>query len=795
MPGQGGSAARPGKGGGGRARRPRWQRILGWSALIGVVLLSLAAITIATVFWMYGRNLPALSKLSDYHPKQVTVVLDSEDQRIGEIFDERRSFIPYQQVPRLLVDAFVASEDAAFWTHGGLDYVGMARAFLANLRAGSTKQGASTITQQVVKTFILSPERTFKRKIQEIILARRLEQALTKEEIIALYVNQVYFGHGRYGVQEAARFYFGKDVSQINPGEAALLAGLVQSPENISPHKNQARAKERQTYVLGRLVETGKLAQGEAKRWIDAPIEVAKVPFPRLGSAPEWVELARQELVTQRGKDALPTLGAQVRTTLDVDVQAAAQKALEAGLRGLDARHKVGRPVRKVAADKVTAELARLGKKLPASGPARAEIYEAIVGAVDDAGATVAVDLGGYPATLRLGGAGDERFNPADAAGARKKPSERFAAGDVIEVVAAPADAKAGKGDGKAGPQVALAPGPQGAVVVLEVKTRKVRALVGGYGSRVADFNRATMAHRQPGSSFKPFVYAAALASGRYTAASIANDAPEVFDLWRPQNYKKDNFEGPVRLRHALAKSINTVAIRLAHEVGPAAVAELAAKLGITSKLPRELSLALGSGEVTPLELTNALASFAAGGRVAPPRVIESIDGKALAVAEPVVAIPPELAYVVLDMMRSVVDEGTAQLARKLGLTIAGKTGTSNDARDAWFIGLTPDYAIGVWIGYDDNRPLGRKETGGTTAVPIFVEVARAMGLRAKSFERPAGVVEARIDRTTGLLAPTGAPAGTSLVEVFMQGSAPTEVAPMPGQLTGDTLVTDEYGD
>jgi penicillin-binding protein 1A len=311
----------------------------------------------------------------------------------------------------------------------------------------------------------------------------------------------------------------------------------------------------------------------------------------------------------------------------------------------------------------------------------------------------------------------------------------------------------------------------------------------------VSGFNRAVAAHRQPGSSFKPYVYAAAIDSGKYTPASSVNDAPEVFDLWKPKNFESGKFEGPVLLRHALKKSINTVAIRVTHDMKPDAVAAMANKLGIVSELPKELSLALGSGEVTVLEHVNSIATIAAGGVAMAPRFVEAIDGKATQQPQGNQVMRPEVAYVVTNMMQSVVEEGTATRAKPLKIPIAGKTGTSNEARDTWFIGYTADYIVGVWVGYDDNRPMGGKETGGTTAVPIFVDVVKSMALPAKAFPKPAKVVERTIDRETGLLAPEGAPKGTTLDEVFVEGSEPTEVAPKPGEVTEGSSVTGEYGD
>ncbi len=809
-----------GKQSGGRSDKPprkRWVTIVKWLAIVGFAGLLLMVAAVAFVFWMYGRdpNLPDYLKLGDYHPKQVTQILDANDNRIGEIYTERRTYVPYDKVPTILIDSFVAAEDNKFWTHGGVDYWGMFRAFLTNLRAGGrSKQGASTITQQVVKTFLLTPEKTFKRKIQEIILARRLEKALTKEEIMTLYMNQIFFGHGRYGVQEASRFYFGKDVGKLDVGEAAMIAGLPQSPNNISPRINPKRAKERQTYVLNQLVGMGKLSQAEAQKWIDAPIKIVNDPFPELGTAPEWVELAKKELIADKGEAALDTLGAKVRTTLDPSMQAMAQKALQNGLRGVDKRHGVGRATRTVKSDKIASTIAALANKLPKGGPHAKEIYEAVVTEVFDPDSEVVVDLGDWKASLLLGTPEDVRFNPPADDGTIRKPSERFKAGDVVEVTVAQADLTAAatqtnddedaavvvKQKTVSGPKhtkhhVSFISPSQGAVVIIDLKTRKVRALVGGYSSKVGGFNRATMAKRQPGSSFKPFVYATAIDSGKYTAASKVNDAPEVFDLWRPKNYETGKFEGPVLLRHALAKSINTVAIRVTYDMKPETVAAFANKMGIQSSLPHEMSLALGSGEVTPLEMTNAVATLAAGGIAAPPKFVDAIDGKPTPPSPGEQVLRPEVAYVVVDMMRSVITEGTGHLASSLKIPLAGKTGTSNDARDTWFIGLTPDYAIGVWLGNDDNRPMGRGETGGTTAVPVFVEIAKGMSLPAKPFSKPAHVTEATIDLATGLLAPEGAPKGTSRTEVFVEGTTPTETAAMPGDVTETNVVTGEYTD
>ncbi len=795
----------------GKSRPPRklWVTILKWTVIAGLVGTALMAATIAFTFWMYGRDpkLPNITKLADYKPALVTTILDANDRRIGEIYTQRRSYVAYDKIPPIVVDAFVAAEDNNYWTHAGIDYVGMARAFFANLRAGKKTQGASTITQQVVKNLLLTPERTFRRKIQEIILARRLEKSLTKQEILTLYLNEIYFGAGRYGVEEASLFYFGKHVGQLNPGEAAVLASLPKEPETLSKalFKNPQRVKDRQIYVLNQLVKIKKLPQPDAQKWINDPIKIVKSPFPELGTAPEWVDLVKKELVALKGSEkALDTAGSVVRTTLDPGLQVSAQKALQVGLRAVDVRQKIGRTQRHV--DKVEAEITKLAKRLPTGGPKAKELYDAVVTAVHDADNEVVVDHGNWQASLLIGTPDDARFNPPGD-GKVKAPSERFKVGDVLEVQLAPARPKSAAGEepdddaptpGKvkhSKHRVAFPAGPEGAVIVMDVKTRKVRALVGGYSSKVAGFNRATMAKRQPGSSFKAFVYTTAIDSGKYTPASKINDAPEVFDLWKPKNYESGKFAGPVLMRHALKKSINTVSIHITNDLTPASVAATANKMGIVSELPKELSLSLGSGEVTPMEMVNGFATLAAGGIAMAPRFVEAIDGKASPATQGTQVLRPEVAYVVTSMLQSVVTEGTATKAAALKIPIAGKTGTSNEARDTWFIGYTPDYVVGVWIGYDDPRSMGSKETGGSTAVPVFVDVMKAMGQPAKAFARPAKVVERVIDRETGLLAPEGAPKGTTLTEVFVEGSEPIETAPMPGEQTEPTSVTEDYSD
>src|SRR5215470_17420511 len=747
-------------------------KIVKWGFLLGLFGAAVGAAAVATMFWIYGSDpkLPRITQLKDYKPKQTTRILAGDGKVVGELYEERRTFVPLDKIAPIMQQATIDAEDAEFRSHGGVSIVGMLRALWVDLRSGRSRQGASTITQQLVKTFLLTPEKTVKRKLQEILLARRLEQALNKDEILTLYLNQIYYGHGRYGIEEASRFYFGKPASDLDAGEAAMLAGLPQSPERLSPFKHPDAAKARQTYVLEQLARHGHLTDAEAQKFIDAPIRIVKNSQPYLDVAPEWVEVVKKELEKRYGP-GVETMGLVVRTTLDVGLQQAARASLEAGLRALDERHGYRGPMAKLKPADVPGKLKALAKELPAGGPRVGDTYDGVVTAVSDEKKELTIDLGGWQGTVFLGLGGDERLNPA-----KKKPGERFAPNDLVKVRRAPEIIKPNA--------LALELGPQAAMVVLDPTNRHVLAMIGGYDFQTGGFNRALRAKRQPGSSFKPYVYAAALDSGQFTPASIVNDAPEVYNLWKPKNYEHEGFRGPVRLRDALAHSINTVAIRVIHDVTPAKAIEVAHALGIAEELPDEPSLALGSGVVTPLEHVNAYASFDAGGRYAPPVFIESIDNVTEKTVEPVQAMRPEIAYLVTNMMESVIDFGTATAAKKLKREMAGKTGTSNSGKDAWFVGYTPDLVAGVWVGFDDMRVLGRGEAGAKAALPIWIDFMKVAlkGRAAKAFVQPSGVVVARIDKRTGLLAAPGEGDADVMTEVFLDGTAPTEMAPAPGE-------------
>ena len=680
------------------------------------------------------------------------------------------AWCPYDKIPKLLIKAVLAAEDAQFFQHQGLDYLGMVRAFFANMRAGGFVQGGSTITQQVVKTFFLSPERTLKRKVQEVILARRLESERSKEEILHLYLNQIYFGHGRYGVQEASRFFFGVDVSQLSLAECALLAGLPKGPEALSPLKHPKRAKRRQAYVLRRMSELNFVSADVARTVVEKPIRVVRRKRPYYNSAHEFTDLVRKQLSDRFGEDQLDYLGLDVHTTLDAKLQQAARQAVQWGLRTLDDRqgYRRGKNIPKA---KLEAALKRLRRVQTTFRAGRH--YMAVVTHVDDAGQTVSVDFGGKKGEVNVDSA---RYNPQ-----QHTTSKRFRQRDLIRVFF----------DGKS---FVYDAGPQAALIAIDPRTGDVLAMVGGYHFRRGGFNRAWRAQRQPGSAFKPFVYGAALLSGRYTPATIVDDVPVVVKgggakrHWEPKNFDGIN-RGPLRLREALAYSVNTVAARLIDDVGVVAVQQLAKRAGITSPLSDDMSLALGSSAVTPVELTAAYCAIAGGGRRVVPRLITRLNDKpevALATEE---AMPPATAYVLTQMMRSVVEDGTARRARQLRRPVAGKTGTANELKDAWFVGFSPELAVGVWVGFDRPKTIGRKETGGRAALPIWVRFMREAlrGQPKMAFRQPPGVVVQRIDPKSGLLARAETP--DALEEVFVSGTEPKEQVPPVGQVDPSTIL------
>jgi len=785
--GTSGGTRKLGGGGSSPASRggPRWREILRTVFWVGVAGGFVGIAALVGMFSYYGSDprLPKISKLDDFRPKQVTRILDRGGNPVGELGAEKRTVVPYGAIPKVLINAVVSAEDAGYFHHEGIDYRGMLRAFIENVLRGRTAQGGSTITQQVVKTMLLSPERTLRRKVQEIILARQLSQKLSKEEVLALYLNQIYYGHCRYGCEEAARYFFGKSVRDINLAEAALLAGLPQSPERLSPRKHPEAAKTRQRYVLGQMAQNGFIDRKTADRLAAEPIRLVREPASARGTAAEVVDSVGRLLVARVGERGAYDSGMTVETTIDARLQELARTSLERGLEDLDARQGFRGPSGHLAGkalDKKRAELKAAHK----GGLKESEIFEGIVTRVEKGP--------DGPKDMRLGklfvdtGAGqgvvDFTLEPRYAKGT-KPLTERFKEGDLVRV------RLTDRAHGDDGPlPLALELGPEAAMVVMDPQSHEVLAMVGGYEYRPGAFDRSQRAHRQPGSAFKPMIYAAAIESHRITPATLINDSPEVYALWKPQNYEKEEFRGPVRARVALAHSINTVAIKVLSDVGIPDTRAEAARIGITSPMPEDLglSMALGAMTVTPLELANAYATFANGGTRGEPVLVRAFGPDKLPPPKTEVALKPEVAYVMTSLMRSVIDEGTARAAAgRLRRPAAGKTGTSNGQRDAWFVGYTPDLLAAVWVGFDDMKKLGKGEAGAKTALPIWLDFMThaVVGRPTKDFVQPPGVVVQRIDKATGLLAPAGQDANT-LDEVFLDGTAPTEQAPPAGEET-----------
>ncbi len=761
-----------------RGRRALFVRLLAVALFLGSLGVFAAMATLS----YYSRDLPTVEALKQYQPPQTTRILDRRGRLLSELFKERRTVVPMSRVPRVLVLSVLAAEDADFYRHQGLDYAGIARALFRDILSRKAMQGASTVTQQIVKNILLTPERTIERKIKELILARRLEQKLSKDEILYLYLNHICFGHGRYGVQEASQYFFGKDVEQLDLAEASMLAGIPKAPSKFSPLDHPQAARRRQQYVLNQL---------EAKRdvyWNDLPLAdiraARKAELKLVGRkrpperAPEVVVTTRRQLEQLLGKQGAREGGYTVTTTVDADLQLAVRNALREGLAKIDKRQKLRGPLR--APDK---------KREPGKRVKRLVVgrtYDAVVIGTDDAHGVIELDVGGQRATASLKDV--RRFNPENL------PASRFAEKGARVRVSIQQTA----GDDE--PAMArLELGPQGAAVIIDPRTREVLALVGG-DQAVFGFDRATQAVRQPGSAFKPIVYALAMRDGRFTPASLVLDAPEVFDEWKPENYETWNYQGAVRLRQALAQSINLVAVRLTKEVDPVAVVDLARQLGITTQLDPSLAIGLGASGVRLLELVNAYATFAAGGRWMPLREVKAIrDSRGKAVKLPPSEPPrqvltPAVAYLVTSLLTSVVQEGTGRAARQLHRPAGGKTGTSNNARDAWFVGYTPEVVAGVWVGFDDHRPLGKGESGSKTALPIWVEVTRAaVGDRpVVQFPVPSGITTARIDPASGLLAYEGMEG--AMEEVFLEGTEPTEMATPPDVLDTGDFVMEQLG-
>lgn len=758
------------------ARWPRWKTLLaatGALAVLGIVMVS-------AIFWWASQELPPLDQLSEYQPSQVSRVYSDDRQVVGQFYIERRLKVQLADVPQDLINAVIAVEDARFFEHPGLDIIGIGRAVWTNLRRGGKVEGASTITQQLARSLFLSTERTYMRKVRELILAYQMELILSKEEILELYLNQIYFGQGAYGVAAAAQTYFGKNLSEVTLGEAAILAGLPKSPTNYSPYKNLDKAKKRQEHVLTRMEEVGFIKVEDRLAALTKPLLLKRAGAEHVG--PYFIETVRQHVVNKYGETMVYKGGLEIFTTLNVTIQQAAEQALNHGLRELDKRQGWRGPI---GTQDITT-LPPPGVALPQEKPlVPGEIVRGVVMKLGrDA---VHVQVGSVVGLMlfedmnwakrRLKGR-----DPVKDAVTLPTVKNLLKQGDVIEVSLKKVEKNA------IWFQLEQTPIVEGGLIALDPRNGSIRAMVGGYDFARSEYNRVLTARRQPGSAFKPIIYATAFNEG-LSPATVVIDAPIIYEneedpekTWKPENYGH-RFYGPVSLREALIHSHNVATVKLLERVGIKPVVEFARILGITSPINQDLSLALGSSGITPLEMVTAYAVFANQGYKLQPYAVSTVQnatGEVLEqiLFEPQQVIQKETAYLITNVLEDVIQKGTGQLAKSIERSVAGKTGTTNDFTDAWFIGYTPNLVAAVWVGFDDIRTLGETESGAHAALPIWLKFMQAALplLPAMPFEIPEDIRYVRVDPKTGLLAPE--PSDLGMVEVFNKGMEPTETAP-----------------
>ena len=777
-------------------------------AVVSVVVVALLAF--AGYFFYLMATLPKVDRLADYKPPIVSQVFGDDGILVGEFYLERRTVVPVDKLPRRLIQAFVAAEDSKFFQHKGIDYLGVVRAAGKNILSMRKKEGASTITQQVAKSMLLTPEKKYSRKIKEAILATRMEKRLSKDEILYIYLNQIYLGAGAYGVQLAAETYFGKDVDKLNLAEMAILAGLPKAPNSYSPIKHMDRARERQAYVLDRMVKEGYITPVEAEHAGKTPIVIASRKKVNSEQSAYFLEQIRIQLEEKYGEERLYKGGMKIYTTMNAEMQKAAFEGVVNGLKALDKRQGYRGPLKYLQQQEVDGFCKQVEEGIEGLSLKTGATYLGVVTGIHEGRGELTVRVGDRNGTLNrknMAWAGKVSF--IDAYGKPAGKAKAITLGSVIDVSVLSPDLQ------KLGAVFALeqVPEAQAALVAVDPRNGGVKAMVGGYDFRKSQFNRAVQARRNPGSAFKPIIYAAAIEKG-LTTATVFEDAPVEYysgkdKAWKPKNY--DNiYRGYVTMREALTNSINVVSVKILEQIGVNYAIEFAGKIGITSPLSSNLTLALGSSSITPLELTMAYSTFASGGyRLTPYFITKVVDGEGTVLEEmvppqvpvftpmtsavvltadeeeaplpppsplaPIQVLSPETSFIITNLMESVVTSGTGQRARALGRPVAGKTGTTNDMKDAWFVGFIPQLVAGVWVGYDQERSLGGSGSGGQAAAPIWTEfMQKALsGVSVERFSPPSNVTFALIDPRTGALAPEGSEG--SILECFIAGSEPTE--------------------
>jgi penicillin-binding protein 1A len=774
--------------------------------LILVVLLGFGL----ALFVYFSSHLPDFTSLKESQPHAYSIVYSEEDEIIGKFLLNNRIPIPYEQIPPLLIKAFLAAEDSEFFYHRGIDIKGILRALLKNLMAGKIVQGGSTITQQVAKTFFLTPQKSLLRKLKEMAYAFGLERTLTKEEILHLYLNNIYLGNGAYGIEAASESYFNKKVQQLTLPEMAMLAGLVKAPSRYSPVHHFHRAKERQAYVLGRMAELNYITPSQKEAALRAPLRIQSKESIFFSKAPYFTEFIRQQVEKKYGKEKLYREGLRIYTTLDLNLQKAAQQAIEMGLRELDKRQGFRGPMERLSEQELKELLRR--KRTGLSLLPLNEIFEGVILSKDDSKKYYTVwveDRKGILPYSEMSWALHIKPSPHFRPSKIKGPGDLLQPGDIVQVRIK----EVSKKESSLILSLEQKPLVQGALLCLDPKTGYIKAMVGGRDFSESQFNRAIYSRRQPGSAFKPLIYAAALEKG-YTPSTIIMDSPVEYpdhdggSYWAPKNYDK-NFLGPITFRNALAHSRNVVTVKILEEIGIDHALKFIKRMGIESPIQRNLSIALGTSGVSMLELATAFSIFANGGEKIKPIYIKKIvtmKGEVLEEnisfeeeenreeeneeenGEPYPRTPkqkervlsPQHAFIMTHLLEGVVQHGTGQRAKILGRPIAGKTGTSSDYADAWFIGYTPSLLAAVWVGFDDKTSLGRNETGARAALPIWISfMERALrGTPVEPFRVPEGIVLMRVNLETGL--PTDGGSQETILEAFPEGSIPKEERSSP---------------
>lgn len=772
-----------------RGKTTRWAA---WATLFSVLLIFLIMLGI---YLHLTWEIPKISSLSDYNPPIVTTVYSDDNRIIAEFYKEYRKIVPLSKIPPMLKDAFLSAEDSRFYKHKGIDILSIIRAVVKNVEAGAIVQGGSTITQQVTKSFLLTPEKSFRRKFKEAILAYKIDKAFSKDEILFLYLNQIYLGHGAYGVEAASLKYFGKSVGDLSLSECAILAGLPQAPTRYSPFKNIEKARQRQIYVLNRMLEEKYITKAQLDEAINAKIELTSKQNLFIEVAPHFSEHIRRYVEKKYGPDLLYG-GLKIYTTANYDMQISSHKALEKGLYELDRRHGYRGPTKHLQPNEIDPVSNEIASKLNEKPLEEGKRLNGIITSVNKKDDTVMVRIGntyGIINAEEMMWAGKPDPDADHDSYILKKPGGTLRVGDLI-LVKTINKIKDKKYNDLWALSLEQEPKAESALLCMETGTGHVKAMVGGRDFTKTQFNRAIQSKRQPGSAFKPIIYAAALDKG-YTPASVIIDSPIVFensgtDLpWKPKNYK-DTFYGPTLLRDALAHSRNIVTIKILRDIGVDYAIDYARKLGITSNLDRNLSIALGSSGVSLLELVGAYSVFANQGSLVQPVFISKVvdrKGNILEEEKPSIeqVIEKNTAYIMTSLLESVVKYGTGQRMLALNRPVAGKTGTTNDTYDAWFIGYTPDYITGVWVGSDELISLGRSETGAVAAGPIWFDfMQQALENKpARDFLVPEeGIEYAEIDAETGLLAIPESK--KTILECFKEGTSPVRSTHKPGSLT-----------